>query len=191
MSFVDTRKDARPLTRTLCLLISSGACLVSGCGAKAGYVFKSSDTTSYAAPQLDPVLSESDQAEGTRLVRAYVVSVNQKDYVSAERAFSPALRSQCPPSTLAHQVTSEGFWTKLPGSHNWEFDQLQSLRHGNEMVVHTHFVAADTNLYKMNFSLRKNGGGWQIDKVLYPVQKNKAPLVLTKLGGPPAPPGHK
>jgi len=173
------------------VLLSVTVCLFAGCAPKGDYKFTASDTTSYAAPQLEPALTASDQAEGTRLVREYIADIDKKDYGAARKLFAPTLQAKWPSSVLAHQLTTQGFWTMLPGSHDWGFNQFQSIRHGNEMVVHTQFVAVDTNLYKTNFTFRKSGNGWLIDAINYPVQKNRAPLVLGGLSGAPSAPGHK
>jgi hypothetical protein len=183
MSSIDLKASQARQPKSLCAILSAAAILVAGCTHKEDFKFKPGDTTSYAAPQLEPALSASDQATGVEVVKQYIADIDRKDYAGAEKALTPSLQATCPQTTLAHQVTSEGFWTKLPGSRDWGFDLVQGQRHGSEMIVHTHFTAADAILYKMNFILRKTGSDWLINQMSYPVQKTT--LQLGGLGTAP------
>lgn len=78
----------------------------------------------------------------------------------------------------------------LAGSANWRYDQVQGLKHGNQMVVHAQFDGPDHNLYKTNFSFAKAGDAWLIDMIVNPIPRLKTQLAPVS-GSALSAPGHK
>jgi hypothetical protein len=155
------------------LLCLSFACLTTGC---------SNGYRNYPAPVLDPPPSAGVQNQAIQIVQQFVADLNRKDYPSADNLLTAALRNDWSPSNAQRHLVKDGYWM-LVGSHDWKYNQVQSLKHGKEVVVHAQFYNDPKNmLYHTNFSLAKQGEAWQIDFILNPVQKTR--LVSVKVAVP-------
>ncbi len=144
---------------------------VSGCG-----------QVQYSAPVLQPPSSSIMQAVAEQLVQKFVADLNAKRYADAGNLVAPALRNDWSPKNVQKHLTRDGYWM-LVGSKNWKYNEVQTLKHGNELVVHAQFTNDPQNmLYHTNFSFAKTGAGWKIDYVMNPVQKTRP--VAVHLNGP-------
>lgn len=130
----------------------------------------------YAAPQLEPGLPAAEQSLAVERVQEFIRDINAKQYSAASQLMSPALGPTWSSRGLMKLMQS-GPFSVLSRSSGWTFDPVQSLRHGQEMVVHAHFLGEDHNTYNTNFSLADAGGKWPIDFILTPVRKDNKVVV--------------
>lgn len=136
----------------------------------------------YAAPVLEPPPSQAVQSEAIQIVQQFVSALDKKDYAGADKLLTPQLRPQWSPSHVQSHLVKDGYWM-LVGSHGWKYNEVESRKHGDEIVVHAQFYNDPQDmLYHTNFSLANAGNAWLINFILNPVQKMR--LSTVHISGP-------
>jgi len=155
-----SRSTGRSSKLLLLLLFSmSVMCMETGCG--------ETKFTGVAPPSsLEPPVPADVQTQVKDTVGQFVSHLQPGQTTQALRYISKSFPYQSADSI--NKWTNAGAFKSFSGASPLQYDSMQSKAHGNKVIAHAHYQAADGASYRTNFTLSKTNGTWLIDSVLIP-----------------------
>lgn len=117
---------------------------------------------------INPAVTGNIRSKILQNTKAFMLTLQVKDFKKAREYFSTNLQKQMPERTLSDALNSN--LRPYLGSTKWQTTSLTSASHGRNYILRSTFTGADNNHYGTNIIYIQEGNKLLIEKLIPPAK---------------------